>query len=122
MNKYINHQSKSFIIKISILISAIVFVFSFVTVTAKSIALVVNNNNIETVFNVNSFCIFIVKGDVETVVKLLVRGNISIKKWDGMTPVMYAAKYNRVEISKRFIEKGAALNTESSKGYTARVC
>ena len=36
-----------------------------------------------------------------------------------MTPLMYAAKYNRVEILNLLIERGAKLKVKSDKGYTA---
>ena len=40
---------------------------------------------------------------------------VSIK----LTPLMYAARHNRIDILKLLISKGADLNTKSSNGYTA---
>jgi ankyrin repeat protein len=74
---------------------------------------------IEAVNKVNSFCTSIAKGDVETVKKLIDLGEDVNKKSNGMTPLMYAAKYNRVEIAELLIAKGAKMNTRSDKGYTA---
>jgi len=37
----------------------------------------------------------------------------------GMTPLMYAARYNRVEIMKLLIDEGANVKTRDKKGYTA---
>ena len=37
-----------------------------------------------------------------------------------MTPVMYAAKYNRTEILKLLISEGANLKTKSDKDMTAK--
>ncbi len=109
--------------KKSIIISAIVLGFSLVSVNAKSIVPVVNQNNIETVFNVNSFCISIVKGDIETVKKLLIRGEDINQKSNGMTPIMYAAKYNRVEILKLLIEKGRNIkNKIKQRIFCFRLC
>jgi len=74
---------------------------------------------IATVNKVNSFCTAIAKGDIETVKKLIDLGEDVNNKSNGMTPLMYAAKYNRVEIAELLIAKGAKMNTRSDKGYTA---
>ena len=37
----------------------------------------------------------------------------------GMTPLMYAARYNRVEIVNLLIAQGADLKTKSNRGFTA---
>ncbi len=65
------------------------------------------------------FCLAIVKGDTETVKKLIELGSDVNEKSNGMTPLMYAARYNRVAIIKMLIDKGAKINTKDSKGYTA---
>ena len=41
------------------------------------------------------------------------------QKSDGMTPIMYAAKYNRTEILELLIAKGADLKAKSDKEMTA---
>ncbi|WP_460217981.1 ankyrin repeat domain-containing protein [Psychroserpens sp. MEBiC05023] len=68
---------------------------------------------------VNPFCMSIVKGDLETVTKLIALGQDVNKKSNGLTPAMYAAKFNRVEILKLLVEKGAKLQVRSEKGMTA---
>ncbi len=73
----------------------------------------------ETVFKVNAFCISIAKGDFETVKALLKRGEDANKKSNGMTPAMYAAKFNRVSILNLLINESADLKAKSNKGYTA---
>ncbi len=106
--------------KKTIIISAIALCFSIVSVNATPINKTVKTN-IEKYYSikVNSFCVSIAKGDVETVKKLLARGEDVNKKSNGMTPVMYAAKYNRTEILKLLIAKGANLKAKSDKGMTA---
>ncbi|WNH13314.1 ankyrin repeat domain-containing protein [Thalassobellus suaedae] len=106
--------------KKTIIISAIALCFSIVSVNATSFSKTVNTN-IEDYYSVkvNSFCVSIAKGDVETVKKLLARGENVNEKSNGMTPVMYAAKYNRTEILKLLISKGADLKAKSDKGFTA---
>ncbi len=73
----------------------------------------------ESVYKVNAFCVSIAKGDFETVKVLLARGENVNKTSNGMTPVMYAAKYNRTNILKLLISKGANLRAKNKKGYTA---
>ena len=70
-------------------------------------------------FKVNSFCVSIALGDIETVQKLLELGEDVNQTSNGMTPLMYAAKYNRTEILKILIEKGANLKAKSDKRMTA---
>ena len=71
-------------------------------------------------FNVSPFCMAIVKGDFETVKKLIDMGADVNAKSNGLTPLMYAAKYNRVEILNLLIEKGVNLKAkDSKKGFTA---
>ena len=59
------------------------------------------------------------KGDLETVSKLIDLGQDVNKKSNGLTPAMYAAKFNRVDILKLLLEKGAKLKIKSEKGMTA---
>lgn len=79
-----------------------------------------NNYKVETVSsNVNAFCLSIAKGDTDTVKKLIELGENVNEKSNGMTPLMYAARFNRVEIMKLLIANGAELKTKSEKGFTA---
>jgi len=67
---------------------------------------------------VSSFCKAIMQGDIETVKKLIDLGEDVNKKSLGMTPAIFAARYNRVEILKLLIDRGANLKTKSDKGLT----
>ncbi|HZW63922.1 MAG TPA: ankyrin repeat domain-containing protein [Flavobacteriaceae bacterium] len=69
--------------------------------------------------NASPFHLSIVKGDMETVKKLIELGSNVNEKWNGMTPAMYAARYNKVEILQLLIDNGANLKTRCSKGHTA---
>ncbi|SFS67172.1 Ankyrin repeat-containing protein [Zhouia amylolytica] len=71
--------------------------------------------------NVGPFCMAIVNGDVETVKKLIELGaDVNQKSSNGMTPAMFAARYNRCEILQLLIAKGADLKVKDSKfGRTA---
>ena len=105
--------------KKTIIISTMALCFCMVTVNAKSANSNVDYYNVETVYKVNPFCISIAKGDIETVKKLLALGENINQKSNGMTPLMYAAKYNRIEILKMLIEKGADLKAKTDKKMTA---
>ena len=81
-----------------------------------------NNEAIFTI-EVSTFCKLITKGDIETVKSMIAAGTDVNERSKGMTPLMYAARYNKVEIVKLLIENGANLKArstaKSSKGYTA---
>lgn len=68
---------------------------------------------------VNPFCTSIAKGDIQTVKKLIEMGADVNQKSNGMTPAMYAAKFNRVEILKLLVKNGAKLDRKSDIGLTA---
>ena len=104
--------------KKTIIISAIALCFSIVSVNATPVNQTVNYE-VETFFKVNSFCVSIAKGDLETVQKLISRGADVNEKSNGMTPVMYAAKFNRTTILKLLIVHGANLKAKSNKKMTA---
>ena len=104
--------------KKTIIISAIALCFSIVSVQATP----VNSTVIYEVgafFKVNSFCVSIAKGDLETVQKLISRGADVNAKSNGMTPIMYAAKFNRTDILELLIIHGADLKAKSDKKMTA---
>ncbi len=69
---------------------------------------------------VSSFCKAIIKGDVETVKKLIELGEDVNQKSLGMAPVHFAARYNKPEILQILIENGANIKKKCDKGYTAK--
>lgn len=105
--------------KKTIIISAIALCFSMVSVNATPSTTNIETYKTATFFKVNSFCVSIAKGDIETVKKLIKRGEDINEKSNGMTPVMYAAKFNRTDILKLLISQGADLKAKSDKGMTA---
>lgn len=106
--------------KKTILISAIALAMVVGNVNAKETPKDSKNYKVEKVVSdVNAFCISIAKGDTETVEKLITLGEDVNEKSNGMTPLMYAARFNRVEILQMLIANGANLKTKSEKGFTA---
>lgn len=69
---------------------------------------------------INPFCKAILQGDIDTVKKLIDLGEDVNQKSVGMTPAMFAARYNKAEILKLLIENGANLKAKSDKGQTAK--
>ncbi|MBT8297514.1 MAG: ankyrin repeat domain-containing protein [Maribacter sp.] len=67
---------------------------------------------------VNPFCKAVIQGDIATVRRLISLGEDVNKKSLGMTPAIFAARYNRADILKVLIENGADMNIRSNKGYS----
>ena len=74
---------------------------------------------IKKVTEIDAFCKLIQQGNFEAVKGMIEAGTDVNKKSLGMTPIMYAARQNRVEIVKLLIANGADLNAKSDRGYTA---
>ncbi|WP_452601837.1 ankyrin repeat domain-containing protein [Pontimicrobium sp. MEBiC06410] len=103
------------------IIIAAAFVFSLTSVNAMTTAETTPTTfKTQPAYNVSAFCVAVVKGDVATVKKLIELGEDVNKMSKGMTPAMYAAKYNRVEVLKLLIAEGANLKKRSAKGKTAK--
>ena len=105
--------------KKSAVIIAIALGFSFTTLHASNSIMPTSTYETVTKRLVDPFCISIAKGDLDTVKKLIELGQDVNKKSNGLTPAMYAAKYNRLDILKLLVDKGAKLDVKSAKGMTA---
>lgn len=105
--------------KKTIIISAIALCFSIVSINAKTSFEPTKTYNTQSISKVSPFCVSIAKGDIATVKKLIELGANVNEKSNGMTPAMYAAKFNRCDILKLLIAKGAKLKVKSTKGMTA---
>lgn len=68
---------------------------------------------------VTPLCNAIVKGDLETLKKLVEYGADVNEKSNGMTPLMIAARYNKVKIMEFLVSKGAKISEKDSKGFSA---
>ncbi len=101
---------------------SLLFVAATLTTATASAAVENNSTAIEAVVKpkVNAFCMAIVKGDTELVKKMIALGQDVNEKSNGMTPAMYAARYNKVDILELLIKEGADLKARCSKGHTAK--
>ncbi|MDB2606540.1 ankyrin repeat domain-containing protein [Zobellia sp.] len=68
----------------------------------------------------SSFCKAIMQGDFDTVKILIELGEDVNKKSMGMTPAIFAARYNKAEILELLIDNGANLKLKSDKGYSIK--
>jgi len=106
----------------TILTVAAAFIVAVTGLSAKEISMVTDasiTNNIKNV-DISSFCMAIVKGDYNTVKSLIALGEDVNQKSLGMTPAMFAARYNKVEILELLIENGADLKIKSNKGFSVK--
>ncbi len=69
---------------------------------------------------ISSFCKAVIQGDVVTVKRLISLGEDIDQKSLGMTPAMFAARYNKVEILSVLIAHGADLTLKSNQGFSVK--
>ncbi len=117
---YIIHQSKSFIMRKTVLTVAAIFAVAVTGLSAKEISNRTYEPSITAIedVDISSFCMAIVKGDYDTVERLIDLGEDINQKSLGMTPAMFAARYNKAEILELLIEKGADLKIRSNQGFS----
>lgn len=70
-------------------------------------------------YNNTPLCNAIIKGDLATVKKFVEYGSDVNEMSNGLTPLMLAARYNKVEILKYLLEKGADKQIKDERGNTA---
>ncbi len=69
-------------------------------------------------YEISSFCKAVMQGDITTVERMIELGEDINKKSLGMTPVMFAARYNKAEVLQLLIDNGADLNIKSNQGFS----
>lgn len=103
-------------------------VLSIALLTATTVNVFANNittketRNVTTTISadVNTFCKLIREGNFEAVKAMIENGENINKKSSGLTPLMYAARYNKVKIAQLLIDRGAKLKAKSDRGgFTA---
>tara|TARA_R110002050_G_scaffold42824_2_gene102943 strand:+ start:1604 stop:2071 length:468 start_codon:yes stop_codon:yes gene_type:complete len=113
---------KSLIMKKSILTLSIVAITMGSNLMANEITQLssVLHNDLIINVDISSFCKAVIQGDVSTVKRLIDLGEDVNQKSLGMTPAMYAARYNKVEVLSLLIKKGADLTIKSNQGFTVK--
>lgn len=82
--------------------------------------LVVIQENVAVEQTISPFCKAVMQGDVVTVERLISLGEDVNQKSLGMTPAMFAARYNKAKVLALLIAKGADLELKSNQGYGVR--
>lgn len=108
--------------KKSISILLLISVFTLTGVYANSKDYINMNEAVSISANeeISSLCKAVMKGDVDQVRSLLALGEKLNEKSLGLTPAMYAARYNKAEVLKVLLLNGANLSIKSDQGYTAK--
>ncbi len=118
-------QKQQLIKKINVMKKSIVYLgvalvaFANVSFASNSNSLIANKSIEAAYQDVSALNIAISKGDVQTVKKLVEYGADVNEKSNGITPLMIAARYNKVEIIKFLLANGAKLNIKDVNGFTA---
>jgi len=69
--------------------------------------------------DISPLCKAVALGDLEGVKTLIKNGADVNEKSNGLLPIHYAAKYNRVEMIKVLVTAGSEIHTPCDLGYTA---
>ncbi|WP_298418233.1 ankyrin repeat domain-containing protein [uncultured Kordia sp.] len=107
--------------KKTIFMIALIVGASFTTANATETNNETVNNEVTVtkIVKVNPFCVAIAKGDFDTVKRMIQFGENVNKRSNGKTPLMYAARYNRVKIASLLLDNGAKLSPRDDNGQTA---
>lgn len=92
---------------------------AFANVSMASNHLTVENPIAVTTYTSSPLNVAISKGDVESVKKFIEYGADVNNLSEDMSPLMVAARYNKVEIIKILLANGAKASDKNEKGYTA---
>ncbi|MCP4978516.1 MAG: ankyrin repeat domain-containing protein [Maribacter sp.] len=112
---------KSFIMKKTMLIVAAAMMLTVSVVSAKVLPVRHNVAELTALYEkgtVNSFCKAIIQGDIAIIKKMIALGEDVNQKSLGMTPAIFAARYNKAEILKLLIDNGADIRIRSDSGYS----
>ncbi|MHC0443029.1 MULTISPECIES: ankyrin repeat domain-containing protein [Flavobacterium] len=106
--------------KKSVIILGVALVaFANVSMAANHTSLV-GNPKIEVSRNFSApLHVAVSKGDLEVVKKFIAYGANVNEQSEDMTPLMIAARYNKVEILKVLLENGARPEDKNEQGFTA---
>tara|TARA_R110002051_G_scaffold241712_1_gene302109 strand:- start:79942 stop:80331 length:390 start_codon:yes stop_codon:yes gene_type:complete len=104
----------------TITITVLTMALCAMNVTAKPAIETMGVLKIEQPVGLSSFCNAIVKGDLKTVKSMIALGEDVNQKSLGMTPAIFAARYNKVEILEVLIANGANIRITCDKGINIK--
>lgn len=93
--------------------------FTSVSLASNGNTLGIQKNIITNYVTTTPLCLAISRGDIELTKKFVEYGADVNEQSNGKTPVMYAARYNKVEIIKILLNNGANLKMKDSQGFNA---
>ena len=93
--------------------------FTNVSLASKTSIIKDKNMITEQLFNATPLNVAISKGDIQIVLKFIEYGADVNERSEDMTPLMTAARYNKVEIIKILLAQGARPGDKNEKGFTA---
>ncbi|MGN7812600.1 ankyrin repeat domain-containing protein [Flavobacterium sp. 22076] len=93
--------------------------FANVSMASNSTSVAKNEITVSAVYEGTPLVVAVAKGDIDTVKKFIEYGANVNEKADDMSPLMTAARYNKVEIIKVLLAAGARPSDKNEKGYTA---
>lgn len=106
--------------KNSVIILGVALVaFANVSMAANHTTTVKENPIVVTNYDATPLNVAVLKGDIEVVKKFIEYGANVNEKSDDMSPLMTAARYNKIEILKVLLANGARPLDKNEKGYTA---
>ncbi|MDT0556534.1 ankyrin repeat domain-containing protein [Patiriisocius hiemis] len=106
--------------KKSILVVALAVGFAFTNLQAATTNETTTTVEVVTKKKASPLVLAISKGDIDGVKKLIELGADVNKKSNGMYPVHFAARYNKVEIMELLVKAGAKTNKRCDLGYTVK--
>lgn len=117
-NKQLN--LKYFIMKKSVVVLALALGFSVSNLNALNhISSLGVNDVIAQAVEISPLCKAVATGNTEEVKRLINNGADVNAKSNGLLPIHYAAKYNRVELIKILITAGSEIHDSCDSGLTA---
>lgn len=106
--------------KKSVVVLALALGFSISNLNASNVMLSSEIDNvIVQPVEVSPLCKAVATGNTEEVKRLINNGVDVNAKSNGLMPIHYAAKYNRVELIKVLITAGSKIHAACDQGYTA---
>ena len=103
-----------------LVLSALAIALSFSTISATNLHKAPVESTVNYSVKISAFCQLIKEGNYSAVKSLIENGTNINRKSVGLTPLMFAARYNKTQIVKLLISKGAKLKTKSERGrFTA---